>query len=163
MTVPRILTIGVYGWAPSSFLRALGLADNAMVVDVRRHRGLRGQSYAWANATRLQELLRNADIGYYHEPRLAPTADVRAIQHRVDRAQGVAKRARRDLDMAFRSAYELQVLRDLDPLAMWVQLFASSHNPVLLCVEREPSACHRSLAAEWLAGASGAQVLHLTP
>jgi uncharacterized protein (DUF488 family) len=35
--------------------------------------------------------------------------------------------------------------------------------PALLCVERDPEACHRSLIAERLAEADGARIVHIRP
>jgi len=48
-------------------------------------------------------------------------------------------------------------------LTRLVASFPCEGATALLCVEREPSACHRSLIAERLAADPGASVSHLRP
>ena len=48
----KVFTIGVYGWDEEDFAQALRDAAPDVFVDVRRRRGLRGSTYAWANSTR---------------------------------------------------------------------------------------------------------------
>ena len=51
--MPRVATIGVYGFDADSFLAALRDAGVTLLLDVRQRRGVRGPQYAWANSKRL--------------------------------------------------------------------------------------------------------------
>jgi uncharacterized protein (DUF488 family) len=156
-----LLTIGVYGWTLEGFLDALRLADVARVLDVRQRRGVRGREYAWANARRLQAALAEARIGYLHHPELAPTTELRRLQYREDDRLGVGKRSRAELAPDYRERYVREILDpvDLGPVAAEL----SPGPAALLCVERDPEACHRSLVADRLAAELGLQVAHLRP
>jgi uncharacterized protein (DUF488 family) len=153
----RVATIGVYGWTLDAFLEALRSADATVVLDVRQRRGVRGRKYAWANAARLEAALSAAGIGYGHLKELAPTTELRQLQYREDDRTGVGKRARAELAPVYAERYTREILDrvDLEPLV--------SDDAALLCVERDPEACHRSLVAERLAAEHGVAVTHLRP
>jgi uncharacterized protein (DUF488 family) len=129
---------------------------------VRQHRGVRGPEYAWANSQRLQAALAEAEIGYRHHPELAPTTELRQLQYREDDRLGVGKRSRSELAPAYRERYLREILGQVD-LAPIVEELPHEAASTLLCVERDPEACHRSLIAERLAGEFGLPVLHLRP
>jgi uncharacterized protein (DUF488 family) len=148
--MPELATIGVYGFTAGTFLAALRDADVQLVVDVRQRRGVRGAEYAWANSLRLQAALAEAGIGYRHEPSLAPTTELRALQYREDERAGVGKRSREQLAPAYRERYSAEILDRAD-LGAVVAALAPSGRSALLCVERDPAACHRSLAAARIA------------
>jgi uncharacterized protein (DUF488 family) len=158
--VKRVATIGVYGWTLEDWLAALRQADVALVVDIRQRRGVRGREYAWANAKRLETALGQAGIGYRHELSLAPTSEIRQVQYEEDRRQGVGKRARQVASREYVERYRREILEraDLDAFAASLPDDGVS---VLLCVEREPEVCHRSLVAERLAERYGVEVRHL--
>jgi uncharacterized protein (DUF488 family) len=158
----KVGTIGVYGWTLEGFLIALEEADVRLVIDVRQRRGVRGSEYAWANAARLQQALAVAGIDYRHHKELAPTTELRQLQYAADDLQGVGKRSRVDLAPAYRERYlrEILVVADLDAL---VRELPAEGICTLMCVERDPEACHRSLVAERLASEFGASVVHLRP
>jgi len=158
--VRTLATIGVYGWTLETFLDALRGAGVALVLDVRQRRGVRGPEYAWANAQRLQAALAGAAIGYRHHKELAPTTELRRLQYREDDRVGVGKRSRTELAPEYRESYLREILGQAD-LAPLVQEMPPDAASVLLCVERDPEACHRSLIAERLAGEFGLSVLHL--
>jgi uncharacterized protein (DUF488 family) len=160
--VRTLATIGVYGWTLETFLAALREADVALVLDVRQRRGVRGPEYAWANTQRLQAALAEAEIGYRHHPELAPTTELRQLQYREDERLGVGKRSRSELAPAYRERYLREILGQVDvaPIVEELPTYAAS---TLLCVERDPEACHRSLIAERLAGEFELPVLHLRP
>ena len=153
---PRIATIGVYGFDAESFLRRLQDADVELVFDVRQRRGVRGSEYAWANSRRLQEALADAGIFYEHRPELAPTTELRRLQYAEDDRLGVGKRSRRELAAQYARRYTTEVLdhADLLPIASGL---SGLGKPALLCVERDPEACHRSLIAQRLAEQHGAR------
>lgn len=154
----RVATIGVYGFNAESFLDALRGAGAVLVLDVRQRRGVRGSEYAWANSKRLQALLADAGIGYRHLAELAPTTELRQVQYREDDRLGVGKRSRAKLAEEYSRRYTAEILDRADLEAIGAELPAGLS--VLLCVERDPAACHRSLVAERIAGAG---VLHLLP
>jgi uncharacterized protein (DUF488 family) len=157
-----VATIGVHGWTREAFLEALRGANVGRVLDVRQRRGLRGSEYAWANSKRFQALLAEAGIEYTHRPDLAPTTELRRLQYEEDERAGVGKRSRVELAPGYRSRYESEILDRVDLMPIAAELSADSAS-VLLCVEREPDACHRSLIAERLASEHGLSVTHLRP
>lgn len=159
---PRVATIGVYGFDLDRFLAALQQAGVGLVLDVRQRRGVRGSEYSWANSKRLQAALTAAGIGYEHHKELAPTTELRQLQYREDDRQGVGKRSRAELAPEYRERYTREILDRAD-LAALVERLPGDAVSALLCVERDPEACHRSLIAERLAAEHGAAVTHLRP
>jgi uncharacterized protein (DUF488 family) len=123
---------------------------------------VRGPEYAWANSARLQRMLAEAGIGYRHHKELAPTTELRQLQYREDDRQGVGKRSRRELAPEYRERYLAEILNPADLDAVVAELPADRAT-ALLCVERDPEACHRSLIAERLAAEHGVEVTHLVP
>ncbi len=156
-----IATIGVYGFDQASFLETLGDADIDIVVDVRQRRGVRGSEYAWANAKRLQAALAEAGVEYVHMKELAPTTEMREAQYREDARRGEGKRSRTVVAPIYRRLYTEQILdpADLTPLIA----LTAERRPVLLCVERDAAACHRSLVAERLHEEEDVAVRNLAP
>ncbi len=156
-----MLTIGVYGWEANAWLSALARAGCDRVVDIRARRGVRGREYAFANRRRLEALLRDAGIAYLHLPELAPSREMRDVQAAADTASRQPKRARTVLDSAFAEAYEQGIAAQVD----WADLVRRVDGvaPALLCVERLPTACHRSIAASRLAASAGVRVEDLIP
>jgi uncharacterized protein (DUF488 family) len=159
--VSTLRTIGVYGYDRESFLAALKDAGVDLLLDVRQRRGVRGSEYAWANAQRLQAALAEANIAYGHLKELAPTTEMRQLQYQEDERRGEGKRSRSALAPAFTERYTREVLDrvDLEPVVGRIGDSAAA----LLCVERDPEACHRSLVAERLHRDHGFEVEHLCP
>jgi len=159
--MPAIATIGVYGFDRDSFLVALDAAGIDLLLDVRQRRGVRGSEYAWANAARLEAALAEAGIRYSHLKELAPTTELRQLQYREDDRRGEGKRSRTVLAPEYARLYKEQILgpADLDPVVNWI----GSSSAALLCVERDPEACHRSLIAARLEVDYGFSVEHLRP
>jgi uncharacterized protein (DUF488 family) len=158
-----IATIGVYGFDGASFIQALRAAGIDLLIDVRARRGVRGKEYAFANARRLIAALAEAGICYVHAKEVAPSKAVRDAQRDADAAAGIAKRQRASVADAFVAAYQREVLTGLDARAFVESHFGDARRPVLLCVEREPAACHRALLAERLGADLGISVEHLGP
>jgi uncharacterized protein (DUF488 family) len=156
--VRKVATIGVYGFDIAGFLGALRAADLARVLDVRQRRGVRGSEYAWANSKRLQAALADAGIEYEHHPELAPTTELRQLQYAEDARQGVGKRSRSLLAPEYVERYTREILDQVDLAEVAARLPAA-----LMCVERDPEACHRSLVAERLASEHGVAVVDLRP
>jgi uncharacterized protein (DUF488 family) len=157
-----VATIGVYGFTLDAFLDALREAGAAQLLDVRQRRGVRGPEYAWANAKRLQAALAGAGIDYRHHLELAPTSELRQLQYAEDARQGVGKRSRSELAPEYVERYTHEILDgvELDPI---VAEMPADGATALMCVERDPEACHRSLIAERLASEHGLAVKHLRP
>jgi uncharacterized protein (DUF488 family) len=158
--VKTVATIGVYGWTLEDWLHALKDADVGLVVDVRQRRGVRGSEYAWANAKRLQAALEEAGVDYRHELALAPTTEIRDVQYAEDERQGVGKRSRKVASPEYVERYTRGILDGAD-LDGFVASLPNDGASALLCVEREPEICHRSLIAARLAERYGVQVRHL--
>ncbi len=159
----KLVTVGVYGFTEVTFFQALQAAGVDVVVDVRWRRGVRGAEYAFANSARLQARLVELGLAYLHRRDLAPPPAVRAQQTQLDAAGKVPKRQRHHVSDAFQTAYIQTVLAGLDAAAWVATLPAGAHTPALLCVERAPTACHRSLLAHYLGESLGVAVEHLTP
>lgn len=158
--MPTVNTIGVYGFSLASFLERLVTAEVSLLVDVRQRRGVRGTEYAWANSLRLQRALAEAHIGYAHHKELAPTTELRQLQYAEDHRQGVGKRTRRELAAEYTSRYTAEILNHAD-LAPLVAALPDSGAAALLCVERDPEACHRSLIGQRLAERHNITIGHL--
>lgn len=153
-----VATIGVYGWTLETFIAALRAHGLPTVLDVRQRRGVRGSEYAWANAQRLERALAEAGIAYHHRKELAPTTELRQLQYAEDERQAIGKRSRNTLAPAYRERYTMEILNNTDLRPILAELPAA-----LLCVERDPEACHRSLIAERLAGEHGVTVVDVRP
>jgi uncharacterized protein (DUF488 family) len=158
----RVVTVGVYGFTIESFLAALRSADVRLLMDVRQRRGVRGPEYAWANSKRLQASLAEAGIAYEHRRELAPTTELRQLQYAEDDRRGVGKRSRRELAPAYRDRYVAEILDKADLNAV-IDSLPADGAAALLCVERDPDACHRSLIAGRLSEGHGIEVAHLCP
>ncbi|MET0512944.1 MAG: DUF488 domain-containing protein [Thermoleophilaceae bacterium] len=162
VTVGSLATIGVYGFTGEAFIAALERAGVGLVLDVRQRRGVRGSEYSWANSVRLQARLSDAGIEYRHHKELAPTTELRRLQYRADDAEGVGKRSRTHLAPEYVEGYLAQVLDRVD-LGELAATLPNDTVSALLCVERDPEACHRSLVADRLAAELGLPVRHLLP
>jgi uncharacterized protein (DUF488 family) len=159
--VSSIATIGVYGFDRDSFLATLSDSGVDLLLDVRQRRGVRGSEYAWANSRRLQAALADAGIAYSHLTELAPTTEMRQVQYREDARHGEGKRSRTALAPEYARRYTEEILNrvDLAPIVKWI----GSSSAALLCVERDPEACHRSLIAARLERDFGFSLEHLRP
>jgi hypothetical protein len=110
----------------------------------------------------LQAALDEAGIAYEHRSDLAPTTEMRRLQYREDDRQGVGKRSRKRLADEYVRHYEAEILdrADLESLA---ESMPSEGATALLCVERDPEACHRSLIADRVGAELGIETGHLKP
>lgn len=159
----KFVTIGAYGFTEESFFRTLQIFKVDTFCDIRQRRGIRGATYAFANSRRLQEQLSQLGIRYFHFQDLAPTKAIRERQRLADKANKIAKRQRNALDPAFVEAYLDEVLGTFDLQLMLEKIGPESKVVALFCVEREPTACHRSLVADRLKCNFGLTVEHIYP
>jgi len=130
----RIFTIGYEATTMAEFLAALNDAGVERVIDVRALPLSRRPGFS---KTPLRSALNEAGIDYVHLKALGTPADGRS-----------AARAGRQQDLERIYADQMRELATEKPSA-------------LLCYEREPAQCHRSLLLK--AAASDAQVTHLFP
>ena len=75
------------------------------------------------------------------------------LQYAEDDRQGVGKRSRTELAPEYSRRYTAEILDRFD-LGELASVLPEDGVAALLCVERDPEACHRSLIAERLAGSS---------
>jgi uncharacterized protein (DUF488 family) len=158
----RIATIGVYGFTAGAFLEELISSGVGLLLDLRQRRGVRGSDYSWANSARLQRALAAANVGYRHVKALAPTTELRQLQYREDDRLGVGKRNRIALAPEYADRYIREILDPFDLGALVAELPDDSAT-ALLCVERDPEACHRSLVSERLRAEYGLPITDLRP
>jgi len=162
-TLPKFVTIGVYGLKESAFFEALQRASVDTFCDIRWRRGVRGSEYAFVNSKRLQKRLAELGIRYLHLRDVAPSPMLRKRQAEVDKAEGTAKRKRTALGDTFISGYQQECLSAFDSRKFVEKLGTEPRIVALFCVEREPAACHRSLLAARLQQDLGVEVVHLLP
>src|SRR4051794_32175621 len=140
----RIFTIGYEGATVPEFLAALKTAGVERVIDVRALPLSRRPGFS---KTPLRGALAEVGIGYVHLRALGSPADGRS-----------AARAGRHADMARIYAGQLQLPEAMVQGEQMLEL-AGEKPSALLCFEREPAHCHRSLLLN--AVARGAEVVHL--
>ena len=105
---------------------------------------------------------RRGGVAYRHHRELAPTTELRQLQYREDAREGVGKRSRTKLADEYRERYLNEILDRVD-LAEILEALPADRVSALLCVERDPGACHRSLIAQRMADEGGVSVSHLLP
>ncbi|MGZ3560955.1 MAG: DUF488 family protein [Vulcanimicrobiaceae bacterium] len=166
MIVPKItkvFTIGVYGSTRAAFFDALETAEIDILLDIRRRRAVRGSQYTFANAQRLTDELAARGIEYRHILGLAPDKETLAIQGDADTEANRLKSERTELAPAYVKQYVAGTLSRFDFATLVSELHGFAA-PVILCIERIPEACHRSLVAPKLAQALGTdEIVHLIP
>jgi uncharacterized protein (DUF488 family) len=150
----ELFTIGGYGHSEASFLKALQDNRIDLFVDIRQRRGMRGKSYSFLNATKLQSNLNEIGVSYIHLKELAPTTKVREVQKAADDSAHDTKRERSRLSSAFINSFRSEVLDNasIDGVLSRVKGF---DRVCLFCVEKGHEACHRSVVAEWLESVTG--------
>ena len=140
----RIFTIGYEGATVGEFVATLEKAGVKRVIDVRALPLSRRPGFS---KTSLRGALAEAGIDYVHLKALGTPSEGRT-----------AARAGRHADMARIYAGQLELPEAMVQSAQMLEL-ASEKPSALLCMEREPEHCHRSLLLE--AAAPGADVVHL--
>ena len=126
----RIFTIGYEGTTVGEFVAALQAAGVQRIIDVRALPNSRRPGFS---KTPLKGALAGAGIDYVHLRALGTPADGRA-----------AARAGRHDDLERIYAGQLELPEAMAQGAQMVEL-AREKPSALLCYEREPSGCHRSL------------------
>ena len=140
----RIFTIGYEGTTVGEFVAALQEAGVQRIIDVRALPNSRRPGFS---KTPLRAALAEVGIDYVHLRALGTPADGRA-----------AARAGRHKELERIYAGQLELPEAIAQGAQMVEL-AREKPSALLCYEREPSGCHRSLLLD--AVAADAEVTHL--
>jgi uncharacterized protein (DUF488 family) len=145
MTVQmRIFTIGYEGTTVGEFLAALQKAGVKRVIDVRALPLSRRPGFS---KSPLRAALEEAGVEYVHLKALGTPSEGRT-----------AARAGRHADMARIYAGQLELPEAMVAAAQMLEL-AREKPSAILCMEREPAHCHRTLLLD--AVAPDADVVHL--
>lgn len=142
----RLFTIGYEGATLAEFIAALQAAGVRRVIDVRAIAASRRPGFS---KTVLSNSLREVGIGYVHLRALGTPAAGRE-----------AARAGRDEDLRRIYAGQLELPEAQAQMAILLDQAAELPS-ALLCYERDPKHCHRSLL--WRAAAPEAEVIDLIP
>lgn len=140
----RIFTIGYEGTTMAEFIAALRKAGVERVIDVRAIANSRRPGFS---KNLLRASLEEAGIDYVHLRALGTPAEGRA-----------AARSHRTQDLKRIYAGQLELAEAIAESAKMLDL-ANEKPSALLCLERDPAGCHRSLLLETVA--PGAEVVHL--
>jgi len=140
----RIFTIGYEGTTVGEFMKALTHAGVKRVIDVRAVPNSRRPGFS---KTPLRIALAEEDIDYVHLRALGTPADGRS-----------AARAGRHEDLIRIYAGQLELPEAIAQGAQMVDL-AGEKPSAVLCYERDPAGCHRTLLLS--AVAPDAEVVHL--
>lgn len=140
----RIFTIGYEGTTVPEFVAALHKAGVERVIDVRALPLSRRPGFSKSS---LRAALEEAGIDYVHLKALGTPAEGRA-----------AARAGRHADLRRIYAGQLELPEAIAQGAQMIDL-AREKPSALLCMEREPAHCHRTLLLEAFAPDAG--VTHL--
>jgi uncharacterized protein (DUF488 family) len=140
----RIFTIGYEGATMAEFLSALQRAGVERVIDVRAVANSRRPGFS---KTPLKNALAEAGIDYIHLRALGTPADGRE-----------AARAGRKSELERIYSGQLETPQAMVDGAMMLELAAEKPS-ALLCYERDPACCHRTLL--WQAVAPDAEVVDL--
>ena len=142
----KLFTIGYEGATMAEFLGALAEAGVERVIDVRALPLSRRPGFS---KTPLRAALVEAGIDYIHLRALGTPADGRAA----------ARAGRKDvLDRIYAAQLDLP---EALVAAEEMKRLASERASALLCFERDPACCHRTLL--WRSALPGAEVVDLTP
>jgi uncharacterized protein (DUF488 family) len=145
----EIWTIGYEHATVPAFLDALTDAKVELLVDVRAVASSRKPGYA---KSRLRENVGTVGIEYLHLRGLGTPAEGRAAAHAGRHAE---------MHAIFREHLKTDEARaDMETLA---ELVRAGRRCCLLCLEADPSHCHRTLVAEALAKIVPLRIHHLHP
>src|SRR4029453_7648115 len=142
----RIFTIGYEGSTVGEFIAALKQACVSQVIDVRALPLSRRPGFS---KSPLRAALEEAGIEYVHLKALGTPAEGRT-----------AARAGRHADLERIYAGQLELPEAMAQSAQMLEL-AREKPSALLCMERDPAHCHRTLLLK--ATASDAEVIQLYP
>ena len=142
----KLFTIGYEGTTMDEFITALQRAGVERVIDVRALPLSRRPGFS---KTPLKGALAEAGIDYVHLKALGTPKEGRDAAKRGDRA-------------TLERVYDIQLgLPETIVASEEMKRLAADRPSALLCYERDPRDCHRTLL--WQAVAADAEVVDLTP
>lgn len=142
----KLMTIGYEGALPSDFIATLQEAKVSFLIDIRELPLSRRKGFS---KKVLAESLSNAGIEYRHFRELG------------DPKQGrEAARAGRTADFKKIYSRHMKTAAAQGALVELLEI-VGSNNTCLLCYERDPNQCHRTMVAAELSDRSGIGVVHL--
>ena len=144
-----LATIGYENTTVPRFLETLQGADVDLLVDVRAVASSRRPGFA---KTKLAENVGSVGIEYLHLRGLGTPADGRA-----------AARAGRHEEMRAIFMEHMETSEAQDELERLAELVRSGRRVCLLCLEADPTHCHRSMVAEALQELVPVEVRNLAP
>jgi uncharacterized protein (DUF488 family) len=144
-----LATIGYENATVPRFLDALKEAGVELLVDVRAVASSRRPGFA---KTKLAENAGSVGIGYLHLRGLGTPAEGRA-----------AARAGRHEEMRAIFMEHMETSDAQDELERLAELVRSGRRVCLLCLEADPTHCHRSMVAEALQALVPVKVQNLAP
>lgn len=144
-----LATIGYENATVPRFLDALKAAEVDLLVDVRAVASSRRPGFA---KTKLAENVGSVGIEYLHLRGLGTPADGRA-----------AARAGRHEEMRAIFMEHMETPEAQDELERLAELVRAGRRVCLLCLEADPTHCHRSMVAEALQGLVPVKVQDLAP
>ena len=160
----RVVTIGVYGFTLETFLAEL--RDAGGPPPPRRAPAPR-RARTPSTRGRIRCGCRRRSPGpasrISHRPELAPTTELRQQQYRRGRPPRHRQRSRVDLAPEYVRALHARDPRPRRSRRRRRRAPRRRAPAALLCVERDPEACHRSLIVARLADEHGVTVEHLRP
>jgi uncharacterized protein (DUF488 family) len=145
----KVATIGYEGATIEEVIRTLAEDGVQLLVDVRAVSSSRRPGFS---KTKLASTLLESGTDYLHLRGLGTPAEGRA-----------AARAGRHAEMRRIFTKHLRTLEARDDLDTLADLVASGRRVCLLCFERDPAHCHRTLVADALARRMPIEVHHLIP
>ncbi|TCZ58765.1 DUF488 domain-containing protein [Roseicella aquatilis] len=148
MAESPLFTIGYEGATPEALIAALQRAGVTTLVDVRELPNSRRPGFA---KRALSEALGRAGIGYRHLRALGTPPEGRAAAR-----AGRSAEMKRIVGARLAGTEARAAVADLSAAAREQRL-------CLLCLERDPERCHRSLVAEAIASSGGVAIVHLDP
>jgi len=144
-----LTTIGYEDATVPRFLEALKEAEVDLLVDVRAVASSRRPGFA---KTKLAENVGSVGIEYLHLRGLGTPADGRA-----------AARAGRHEEMRAIFMEHMETPEAQDELERLADIVRSGRRACLLCLEADPTHCHRSMVAEALQALVPVEVRNLRP
>jgi uncharacterized protein (DUF488 family) len=141
-----VFTLGYEGWPIDGFLDLLLRAGIQHVIDVRSNPIAR--RYGFHKCT-LDRLCGKVQIKYSHFPQLGIPSGLRDGLGSVSQYEALFSR------------YEADILPGEGKAVAQVVALMKERPSVLMCMESDPSRCHRSRLASTVAGTTGLPIHHL--
>jgi len=142
----HIYTIGYEGASPSDFLDTLIDVQIDRVIDIRDVPASRRPGFS---KNSLREALAEHDIEYTHLKPLGDPKDGREAMRRGD-------------VRAFQEIFGMHIQLETAQEALRTAVdFANQESIVLLCFERDPKYCHRTIVADLMSELASFEVKHI--